>query len=342
MTKPWPRSLPKNDISPDDFADLSVETQRLVVHGDHVYFFVWCQDMDDFDLQQSILFRVHRSFDRPAERLASIETQIVDLAVHDGMLVALENGTDDEGGFGVVHRIAPGASKPESSTRLEVGKLFKAIAPGPDGSLVVVGNCVQRFDGAAWHGKALTFGDADLHAVDSNGKLTVGVGTEGLVLVLEPDGNWRPIGKTDRLGPQYSGVDVADDGTVSIAGIYGKCLQGSIDALAPLEDANEHAVFDDTCVFQGKRYWSAAGDAGVGGLYVQNGKKLELVFENQSCFKLTPTDEYLFIASEAGILRYDGKDEWKPVSTDFDEDDSVWVMTPGEPKEEEDDEDDDE
>ena len=318
MTKPWPKKLPKKDPHPSDFSDLSVETQRVVLLGEHVYFFVWCQDMDEFNNQLSVLFRAPIAFDRPAERVATIRSEIVDLLVHDGKLVALENGTDDDGGFGVAHRLAPGKSVPESSARFEVGKVFKALGHGPAGGLIAVGNAVQRFDRNAWAGTKVPNG-IQFEAVASNGQLTVAVGSEGAVFAL--DDGMRKIELPSEAIADFGGVYVDRDGIVSLAG-GDVAWQGPIERILPLEGSYD-AMFNDCCVFQGKHYWSA-----VGGLYMQNGKKLELVFDGESCFRLTPTDRHLFVASEAGVLRWDGE-EWKALNTDYDEDASVWVVRPG-------------
>ncbi|MBX3231305.1 MAG: hypothetical protein KIT84_10210 [Labilithrix sp.] len=317
-TKRWPETLAAVDPNPEELDDPSAEVMRVVVHGEHVFFFLWCWDMSAEGPQVSVLFRAPLSFDADAVRLASIRSEMVDLARYDGALFALENGVDAEGGFGAVHRLSRDATVPASTVRFKLGKVFKTLGHGADGQLYAAGNAIFTFDGATWRAR-LTPKDGVVQAIAGAGSLTAAVGDDGLVLTL--DRHEPRLVAHD--GATFEGVFVHADGNVSVAGRDG-CFEGPLERLTSLDAPA--ASFNDCVSFQGKTYWSAAGDEGVGGLYVQNGRKLGLVFEDGSCFRLTATDRYLFAATDFGVVRYDGE-TWKPLYFDYDADASVWKVT---------------
>lgn len=325
-TKPWPKAPKQKDPKPSTYRDLSVETKRIAPLGEHVYFVVWCWDMETDTKQTSILFRARRSFDTPAERLCAIDSEIVDLVADGDGLLVLENAIGREG-YGVVHRLEGTFVSPKQSTalRFKDANVYAALGRGDAGELYAAGDTIQRFDGKAWKQVPVEIGWTHrISAIATNGAITVAVGKSGVVVELVK-GKPKQLAAGAVTGGDLSGVHVAADGTISVAGAKGEPRQGKGGKLAKLPGFDRETDVNDCAFFQGALYWSASGKAS--GVHVQKGKRLASIFDDQSCFALTATDDYLFVASEAGLLRYDGK-VWKQLDTKYDTAKGVWAVRP--------------
>lgn len=130
-TKPWPSALKKQDSKPKTYRDLSVETLGIAAaSADEVFFVVWCWDMES-ERQTSVLFRA-TSFTERAERLAAVDSELVDLAWRDDALWVFESGIGAREGFAAVHRLIRPFAKPKTTTKLKSANTAKAFGTSGD------------------------------------------------------------------------------------------------------------------------------------------------------------------------------------------------------------------
>ncbi|MBL8681720.1 MAG: hypothetical protein JNK05_21305 [Myxococcales bacterium] len=316
----WPARPVKKDPSPDDFGDPSLEISRIVIAPDGSALFaarLW--DMDDFDQEHAVLFRV-RDFAEPAERLCAIAKQIMDIELSGGALWVLTEGA--------LHRFALNdLAKPAESIELD-GQTQRAFVTLDNGQRYVVGNNINWFDGKTWH-TIEAEGEEDefeLLSVAASKDTAIAVGADGTILSLR-DGKLTRIdaGVDDRL----NSVRVDRDGVVWIAGESGTRLRGSLASIAKIEGEFDGDL-NASCELRGGVYWSAASDEG--GLYLDKGATLERVFD-EVCFELTATDDAIYASSAALVIRFTPSDA-QALSVDYDEETSKWTALPAEPIEE--------
>lgn len=325
-TKPWPTAPKKKDSKPSTYRDLSVETQRIVRLGDHVYFVIYCWDMDDDAKTTSVLFRAPVSFDAPAERLAAIDSELVDVVADGDGLLVLENAVGREG-YGVLHRLEEPFVKPKKSTplRFKDANVYKALVRADGGELYAAGDTIQRFDGKKWSAIPAGIGySSGIRAMATNGETTVAVGGTGTIVELSK-GKVKELVKGNDTSVVYSAVHVAADGTIAIAGNRGQALRGTSRKLTRVSGFDPETDVGGCASFRGLRYWSASGKQG--GLHVERGGKLSSVLDGLNCFGLTATDDHLFAETEEGLLRYDGASS-KRLKTKYDAARGVWAVTP--------------
>ena len=314
-TKPWPAVLKKQDSKPKTYRDLSVETTGIAAASpDEVWFVAWCWDMDS-ERQTSVLFRA-TSFSERAERVAAIDSELVDLVWRDGALWALESGIGAREGFGAVHRLANPYTKPKSTTKLKRANVMKSFGLVGD-TLYAAGSglYVRAADGKAWTRVELPE-IGDLRAVAGNGTVTVAVTQYGGLIDVTKR---RVVTPTTPLTAKAVAVDAK--GIVSI--VADTCVQGPLDKLAPIATTTP---LDDVCEFRGATYW-----CGSEGVFVQKGKKLVSVLAfDASCFALVSTPTHLYVAAadeDALVLRYDGK-RWECLRIAYDARGGVWAAKP--------------
>jgi len=315
-TKPWPSALKKQDSKPKTYRDLSVETLGIAAaSADEVFFLVWCWDMES-ERQTSVLFRA-TSFTERAERLAAVDSELVDLAWRDDALWVFESGIGAREGFAAVHRLIRPFAKPKTTTKLKRANTAKAFGTSGD-TFYAAGSGLYALaaDGTSWTPIELTK-TGDLVAVAGNGTLTVAVTAYGgLIDVTQRRAITSPSTGTT------TGLSVDGKGIVSIAGRDGS-VQGPLDKLAPVATTS---TLNDVCEFRGATYW--CGEAGV---FVQTGKKLVPVLGfDATCFTLVPTPTHLYVAAaddDALVLRYDGK-RWECLRIAYDARASVWAAKP--------------
>lgn len=325
-TKPWPTKLAKKDSKPSTYRDLSVETKGVAQVGEHVYFVVYCWDMDNDAKTTSVLFRAHTSFDSPAERLAAINSELVDLIPDDDGIIVLENAIGREG-YGILHALEDPFTKPKKSTslRFKNANVYKALARGEGSELYAAGDTVQRFDGKKWSAVPVATGYAlRIRNMATNGTTTVAVGDTGTIVELAK-GKVKALVKGTNTSVFFNGVHVAEDGTISVAGNGGQALQGKPGKLRPLPGLDPDTVVGGCAEYRGLVYWSACGKDG--GLHVARGGKLANVFDGLNCFGLTATRDFLFVETEEGLLRFDGKAS-KRLKTKYDAAKGVWAVAP--------------
>lgn len=316
----WPSKPVKKDPSPDDFGDPSLEITRVVLAPDGSALFaarLW--DMDDFDQEHSVLFRV-RDFAEPAERLCAIAKQIMDIELSGGALWVLTEGA--------LHRFTLNdLAKPAESIELE-GQSQRAMVTLENGQRYVVGNNINWFDGKSWQTieAASEEDEFELVSVAASKDCAIAVGADGVILALR-DGKLTRIdaGVDDRL----NGVRIDRDGVVWVAGESGTRLRGSVTSVSKIA-GDFDGDLNASCAMRGDVYWSAASDEG--GLYRDKGASLERVFD-EVCFELTATDEAIYAASAALVVRFTPSDV-QVLSVDFDEETSKWTALPAEPIEE--------
>lgn len=321
-TKPWPSKLKTKDSKPSTYHDLSVEIGGIAAGAgaDDVYFFAWCWDMDS-ERQTSVLFRA-TSFDSRAERLAAIDSELVDAMWSGGTLVALESGIGREG-FGVVHELKDGSVKPKKSTRLKGGNNYTSLGGKPD-CLYAAGDLIQWFDGKAWKPTSTPLLNSTIRSVAGNATFAVAVGDYGrIVKLVKGAGTIFPQGKYG--SETLEAVYVDKSGVVSIGGRNGTCLQGPLTKLVELTAPKGADLINDCCEFMGQYYWSVYGECG--GVFVQKGKAFKSVFDGADCFRLTATDKYLYAATADGIARFDGK-QWLELHVKYDNSKQVWSAAP--------------
>jgi hypothetical protein len=325
-SKPWPATLKKKDSKPSTYRDLCTETRAVVRLGEYLYFVLYCWDMDDFDKVTSVLFRAHTSFDAPAERLAAIDSELVDLVAEGDGLLVLENAMGREG-YGVLHRLEAPFVKPKKSSplRFKNANVYTALARDDRGDLFAAGDTLQRFDGKAWASVPVAIGySSAIRAVATNGRRTLAVGKSGTIVELVNGKVVRHV-KGTLTSSEFNAVHVDADDTVSIGGLRGVALQGKGDQLTPLSGFDEDCSFGGCGRFQGHSYWSASGNAG--GVYQQRGKRLTRVFDGIGCFGLATSDDFLFVETDEGLARYDGT-SWKRLATRYDAVKGVWTVKP--------------
>ena len=315
--KLWPTRPLEKDPSPDDYADPSLEITRIVRAPDGAAIFAArCWDMEDFDQQHSVLFRV-RDFAEPGERLCAIDKQIMDVDLRDGALWVLVEGS--------LHRFSlDDLAKPAESIALK-GEAQRAMASLDNGQRYIVGDTIAWFDGKKWR-EVETDDELELLAVCAMGDGAVAVGADGAIVSLRDGAAARIEVETDE---RLNGVRVDRDNTLWIAGEGGTRLRGPLSALARVESDFEGDL-NASCVFRGQVYWSAAFDEG--GLFRESGSKLECVFD-EICFDLTATEDAIYVASAALAVRYT-PDDVLVVSIEHDDERSQWVALPAEPVEE--------
>lgn len=325
-TKPWPATLKKKDSKPSTYRDLSIETQRIAHLKDHVYFVIYCWDMDNDAKTTSVLFRAHTSFDAPAERLGAIDSELVDLIADGDGLLVLENAIGREG-YGIVHRLEEPFVKPKKSTslRFKNANVYKSLARGDGGELYAAGDSIQRFDGKKWSQvpTPISYSTA-IRAMATNGTTTVAVGRAGTIVELA-NGKLRNFVPGTSSGMDLVAVHVAADGTVSIAGNRGQALQGRWGKLRPLPGFDMETDVGGCASFQGLYYWTASGKAS--GVHVQRGGKLTNIFGDLNCFGLMATSDHLFVETEEGLMRFDGT-AWKRIKTRYNSSKEIWAVTP--------------
>ncbi|GMU59467.1 MAG: hypothetical protein AMXMBFR34_12300 [Myxococcaceae bacterium] len=329
-TKAWPPTLKKKDAKPSTYDDLSVETHGIALLGDHVYFVIYCWDMESDSKMTSVLFRAPVSFDVPAERLSAIDSELVDvIADGDGLLV-LENAVGREG-YGVLHRLEAPFAKPKKSTpmRFKNANVYTTLVRGDDGALYAAGDTIQRFDGKKWSAMPIATGYAlHLEAMATNGKTTVAVGRTGTIVELAT-GTVKKLVKGNNTSVLFTGVSVAPDGTIAIAGNAGRALQGTCAEMSAVSGTAAKADFTGCASFRGVTHYSACGEAS--GLYALRGGKLVSILDGLNCFALTATEAHLFAETEEGLLRYDGA-SFKRLKTKYDAAKGVWTVAPAKGK----------
>lgn len=325
-TKPWPAKLTKKDSKPSTYRDLSTETKGFAQLGDYVYFVIYCWDMDNDSKTTSVLFRAHTSFDSPAERLSAIDSELVDLISDGDGILVLENAIGREG-YGILHALEEPFDKPKKSTslRFKGANVYEALSRGEGSELYAAGDTVQRFDGKKWSAIPVATGyGLRIRKMATNGKTTVAVGDTGTIVELAK-GKVKELVKGTNTSVLFKGVHVGDDGTISVAGNGGRALQGRSGKLSPLPGLDPDTVVDGCAEFRGLLYWGASGKDS--GLHVLRGGKLVNVFDGLNCFGLTATTEHLFVETEEGLLRFDGK-SFKRLKTKYDTAKGVWTVAP--------------
>ncbi len=309
---------------PDDYGDIMVEALRMVVTGpDEVIigFQIW--DMDDFSNELSILFRA-KGFEK-VERLAGMKALVRDLWFGDGELFVLTNNE--------VQRFSKGNFKKPITMKLPI-KAARAIGGSSVKDLVIVGEGVARFDGAAWTSLAMKT-KVELTCLSVHGDVAYAGGKDGaLVQISGNDAKLLTTPSSDKA--DINEIHIDDKGVLSVAGKVS--FQGPPDKLAVFEMPEDVDNAVGVGSFKGKTYWGCVGDDDGLGLFVQNGKKLEPV-NGEMAVAMTATDRFLYTAGEGGVVRYDGE-SFAALGLDYDEDKKQWKLEVAEAEDGEGDDDD--
>lgn len=309
------------DDHPDTYGDLMIEAVRVVPTGaDEVCaaFQVW--DMEDFENERSILFRV-RGFET-AERVWDLKGLVRDVWSSADVVGVLEDKQLFwfEGGAFDTPRAEP--------LPLEAAR---AIA-GTRNDLYVVGDGIVHFDGTKWSKLEVELGEAMLTCVAVHADRAYAAGEDGLLFVIQAGTVRRLVTSEDE--PSFDAVHVDDDGTLRLAG--SSTLQGKpeqLEELTTLPDDVEQSV--GVGRFAGRTFWGGVGDGEGCGVFEQTAEGFEpLVGESGYAFVSTP--EHLLMASETLILRFDGE-AWRAMGLDWDEERAEWTLGVAEEDDSEDD-----
>lgn len=281
--------MSSTDRDPASYEDLMIEAVRLAPLGRDVVvaFQVW--DMDDFDVESTLVFRT-QDF-REAERVGTADGLWVDTKGFGDELYVLQRKA--------MHVYVAGRyDAPRATHGLPI--VGAAAFDGTPNELWVVGTGAARWDSMSWVSHA--FDDDKLTAVHAIGERAYAVGERGLFFEL---GSQAPRALPSPTERELRGIHAQPDGSLSLAGAA--AWQGSAEALVALAPPDGVEDFIDVCAFRGQLYWSAGGGE-RGGVFVQEGERLVSVLDAR-CWHLSATDEFLYAAGERSVFRFDGT-EW--------------------------------
>lgn len=283
-----------------------VEAVRVAAVGPDVIVAFQLWDMDDFDVESTLLFRTGDF--REAERVATVDGRWVDMRAFGDELYALKGKK--------IHVYRAGSYDAPSAT-LAVPVPGAAAFDGAARALWVVGKGAARYDGKKWTSQALDKDD-ELTAVHAIGESACAVGKGGLLVAL---GAQAPRKLPSPTTSAFRGIHAQPQGVLSLAGEA--AWHGPAEALVALSAPDGVDDFNDVCEFRGQRYWSAAGANG-GGVFVQEGDRLVQVLDSR-CWHLSSTDEFLYAAGEREVFRFDGA-QWLQLQIVYDLPTKRWAL----------------
>lgn len=171
------------------------------------------------------------------------------------------------------------------------------------------GQTLQRDTGGIWQQikPDLAVQLFDIHGLKSD-KIYC-CGDLGALQRLYPDG-WRAVDLERH--ESFRGIDVANDGTIRLAGHDGVCLEVRNESEV-IELASPATPFFSARGFQGKYYW---GDAQ--GVFVQKGNLLEPFYDTGFAYDLRTDGTHLYCVGTDTAWRFDGA-AWKNLRLIYDE-----------------------